>query len=145
MINWLDIKSKINPYFTVKEAIWLPSWSRIANEGDGLNDEVKANLETLFNKLQVIREFINKPFNVHVTYRPTEYNALIGGAKNSTHVYGMACDFSVNNLDCDSLRQLIIDNKFLETLFLRMEDLPKSNWVHLDIREPGPAGRFFKP
>lgn len=118
----------------------------MANENDGLNDEIKANLTKLFQKMDKIREHFGKPISVHVTYRPEEYNKLVKGAKNSAHKAGLACDFHVKDVSCDEVRDNIIKNGLLDKLELRMEDLPGSNWVHLDCKDLAPGGnRYFKP
>ncbi len=135
----------ISKWFSWKEALWLPQWDREANESDGLNDEIRNNLIKLFIKMDTLRQFFGKPINVHVSYRPEEYNKLVKGALNSSHKFGMAVDFHVKDIQCDIARQMILDNKLLESLSLRMEDLSGSNWIHIDIREPGPSGRYFRP
>jgi hypothetical protein len=61
----------------------------------------------------------------------------------SAHTLGMAVDFSVATLKADEVRELLKPE--LERLKIRMEDLPGSTWVHIDTREPGGSGRFFKP
>jgi len=134
----------ISKYFTWKEALWLPQWKREANASDGLNDEIRSNLEHLFNLMDLVREHFNAPIVVHVAHRPAEYNKLVKGAKNSAHLYGMAVDFHVKGLTCEAVRKTLIPK--LEELGMRMEDLPGSNWVHLDTRAPATKRpRFFKP
>lgn len=142
-----DLSQKIPgaPNFTWKEALWFPQWNRAATEADGVDETVLKNLETIFQALQKLRDHFGKPIKVHVAYRSPEYNVLIGGAKKSSHTEGKAIDFSIKGLDCDDVRKEILQNNFLESLKLRMEDLPGSNWVHVDCRTPGPSGRYFKP
>lgn len=142
----MNPSDQLSNHFTYKEGLWLPQWSRMANASDGLNDEVLSNLKTLFTKMDLVREWVNSPIIVHVTYRPLEYNKLIGGAANSAHVYGMACDFNVANILCDAVRDMIVQHNKLEEWGMRMEKLPGSNWVHLDTREPLPGhNRYFVP
>lgn len=143
-IDWTNPSCKISKYFTVKECLFLPQWNRLANESDGLNDEVKENILSLAEKMDEIREFFNVSISVHCWLRPTEYNTLVKGAKSSCHLTGKAIDFHVKRLDCDETRQKILDEGLLDSLELRMEDLPGSSWVHLDIGFPKP-NRFFKP
>ena len=135
---------KISKWFSWSEATYLPQWKRLANEKDGLNDEIKANLTKLFAKMDQIREHFGKPINVHVAYRSPEYNKLVKGASKSAHLQGLACDFDVKGLSCDDVRKDILEHKLLDSLELRMEDLPNSTWVHLDLMAPNP-NRYFKP
>lgn len=133
-------------YFTWKEALWLPRWNRCANEQDGLTPEIIANLTKTFQWMDKIRVYFGAPISVHVAYRPDAYNKLVGGAKTSTHMAGKAVDFSVKGMTCEAARQKILKDNKLEELKLRMENNGvDANWIHLDDREVGPAGRFFKP
>lgn len=136
----------ISTHFTTNEALYLPQWTRRATKQDGLTLEIWENLKVLFSKMDAIREHFGKPVIVHCAYRPPAYNSLVGGARGSSHLSGMACDFHVLGMSCDAVREEILKAGLLDTLGLRMEDLPNSNWVHVDIRRPGPSGkRFFKP
>lgn len=149
-INWLDPKAKISKYFTVKEALYLPSWQvmHIPSESE------KANILKMAAKMDRVRELMNNfPISVHVWIRPVlnqpghpkhgqDYNTFIKGAKNSAHKTGEAVDWSIKGEDCDKLRIALLIK--LEELELRMEDLPGSNWIHLDCR-PVVGKRFFKP
>lgn len=134
----------VSKHFSVNDALYLPQWKRLANESDGLNDEVKTNLINLFTKMDVVVDTLGKNPKAHCTYRPEEYNTLVKGAPNSGHKFGQAIDFSMAGLDCDDARKTIILTGLLEKLDMRMEDLPGSNWVHIDTC-PVKSNRFFKP
>lgn len=136
--------NKISAYFEWKDALYLPQYLRIADESDGVTPEVKANLVVLFDKLDIIRDFFDSPILCHVAYRSPEYNKLVGGASKSAHLLGKAVDFHVIGVSCDKVRQELIKDGLLESMELRMEDLPGSNWVHIDTMPPNP-NRFFKP
>lgn len=135
----------ISKHFSWEEALYLPQWSRQADELDGLSDVIKANLVSLFNKLDIVRDYFQKPIIVHVTYRPLEYNKLIGGAPNSSHIQGLACDFHIDGLVCDDARQTILDNNKLEEWNMRMENRPESNWIHLGNDAIPGHNLFFLP
>jgi hypothetical protein len=124
----------------------------MANASDGLDDTVKANLVAMFALMDQVRDLIGQPIHVHVAYRPEAYNKLIGGAPDSAHkaLNGAAVDWDANvglsttGANCDQLR-VILEPK-LESMGLRMERRPGSNWVHLDNRALLPGGnRFFWP
>jgi hypothetical protein len=140
-VDWTDPACKVSNHFTVKEALWLPSWGRLANEEDGLNNLVKMHLLALFAKMDVVRDTFKAPIIVTVAYRPKKYNEEIGGAVHSAHMDGMAVDFVVENTNCDDARKFILPR--LDTWFMRCEDKPGSIWVHLDNRQSLP--RYFKP
>jgi len=137
-------KDMITPHFSWKEALFLPTWNRMANTSDGLNDQVKANLTKVFSVLEEIRTLWgNKPITISCAYRPKAYNALpsIGGAPKSAHIDGMAIDFYISGVKCDEVRKTLIP--LLDTFKIRMEHKDGSNWVHIDIRQSTP--RYFIP
>jgi uncharacterized protein YcbK (DUF882 family) len=139
-----DLNDQVSKYFTFKEALWLPTWNRSATESDGLSDQIVRNLSILFGKMDKVRDLVGQPILVNCAYRPYVYNKLVGGAPASAHTQGQACDWRVNGVDCDTLRSLLLPH--LEEWNMRMEDLPGSNWVHLDYRQVAAGGnRFFKP
>lgn len=56
------------------------------------------NLKNLANRLQVIRDVLNKPIIINSGYRSPEYNKSVGGAKNSCHIKGMAADIRISGM-----------------------------------------------
>jgi len=155
-VDWANPQSKISKYFTVNEAIQLREWKRLANESDGLDDKVKENLYSIFQKMDTIREFLGKPVYIRSAYRPGEYNVAIGGAKRSAHIADaeyaavdfwcdMDSDGDKDGEDCDLIKVALMNK--LEGWGLRMEDNGKgARWVHLDNKPVPPGGnRFFKP
>lgn len=149
-IDWDNPESKVSRYFTVKDATWLPQWNRYAIEADGLDGHAKLALERIFNRLDLVRDLLDKPIVVHCAYRPLKYNQLVKGSATSAHVARMwqgshiaAVDFHVEGMTCDEARALIEPE--LAPMGIRMENNPGSNWVHIDNRTHGPAGRFFAP
>ena len=137
------MSTKISRHFTLTEALYLPQWNREATVSDGLTPEILESLTDLFSRLDTIRDHFASPITVHCAFRPLAYNTLVKGAKKSAHLRGMACDFSVKGISCDDVRKEILALGYLDLLDLRMEDLPGSNWVHIDTAPPGPSGRFF--
>ena len=47
--------------------------------------------------LQDIRHKINKPIRINSGYRSPLHNQSVGGAKNSTHIYGMGADIRTDD------------------------------------------------
>lgn len=124
--------------FTWGEALWLPRWNLYCLPTELEEQEI---IKIAF-KLQQIRNIFGKSITITSWLRPKAYNELIGGAKDSAHIYGMAVDFVVANTDCDEVRLKLLNK--LDDLKIRMEDIA-GDWVHIDNREPGKQGRFFKP
>jgi uncharacterized protein YcbK (DUF882 family) len=160
-IDWTDLSSKISKYFTVKEAIWLPQENRACSE-DELSDEIKENLIATFQWMDTVREYFGKPITVTICLRTMAYhidlykrinekNKAAGKPEvkvpmGSMHPKGKAVDFVVKGMTCDEVKKKILDENKLEEWNLRLEDNGQgANWIHLDDREPGPGGRFFKP
>lgn len=144
-IDWADEHCHITDHFTVKEAILLNNWKRLANdEEDLLTEYVKNNLIVVCNKMEEIRTLLgNKSINVHCMFRSERYNHLIGGANKSKHILGQACDFHCVGLTTDEVKQILLPE--LDTLNIRMEDNGNnSGWVHIDIGFVMNS-RFFKP
>jgi uncharacterized protein YcbK (DUF882 family) len=146
-IDWTNGAAKVSRHFTVREMLYLPTWKRLANEADGLDATVKANLTRLAFAMDSVRDYFDKSINVHVTYRPLEYNKVIHGALHSQHSVGLAMDFDVAGMTCgDAIRQINKDG-MLEKWSMRCENNGENpSWVHLDLKPVPPGGnRYFKP
>lgn len=159
MINWTDGGCKISKHFTVRHAIWLQKWSRLALE-DELDSCAKTALVNLFTKMDKVVDQLGRVY-VHSAFRPRGYNAIVGGAKQSAHMARevviskvptllAAVDFHVdmpNKLpgsdSCDAARKALLPN--LKYFGLRMENNPGSDWVHMDTRPPTNGQHYFLP
>lgn len=127
-------------HFRWYEALWLPKWSVYAFP----NAEQYKYIVDLCMKLEMIRTWLgDEPLTITSWLRPELYNKLIGGKPFSMHKLGGAVDFIHPHMTCDHVRERLLPK--LPEWKIRMEDNPGSNWVHVDIREPGGEGRFFKP
>ena len=57
------------------------------------SDDVVRNLKTLCTDyLEPLRAHLDAPITINSGYRSREYNDLVGGAQNSRHTLGAACD-----------------------------------------------------
>lgn len=126
-------------YFRWKEVLYLNRW--------GIHvlptDVQYLNLIKVCKKADLVRAYLDTPMTITSALRPTKYNELIGGARFSHHKLGKALDFQCRKIKPDRIRELL--EPVLDDFEIRMEDLPGSSWVHIDIAEPGKTGRFFKP
>jgi hypothetical protein len=148
-IDWTNPTAKISKHFTVKEACWLPSWQVIHSP----SEEEKANILKQAVKMDLIRDFLGVPLNVHCWIRPIlncpghehngqDYNALVKGARNSAHKVGLATDYDAKELNCDDVRAKLEPK--LEEWQIRMEKMPGSKWVHNDCAAVV-VYRYFNP
>lgn len=153
-IDWTNPNSRISTHFTVGEAIWLREWGRLANESDGLTEEVKANIVKFAReKMDRIRSIVDQAIFVKSWYRPKKYNVAIGGAEFSMHMTGLACDWwtdvdgdgDKDGADCDYLKDILY--KRLEELDVRMENNGQgAKWIHIDSKKVTDGmNRYFKP
>lgn len=153
-IDWTDPSCPISKYFSVREALWLPKWNRMAKKSDGLNSEVMSNIAAFaVCHMDQVRDFVGIPIHVHCWYRPQTYNERVGGAISSAHMSlgdWSACDWSsdVENSEsigksCDILKASLLP--YLAEWGIRMENNGTgAEWIHLDSRPPSP-NRYFTP
>lgn len=61
-------------------------------------------------------------------------------------MFGMACDFIVQDVKADEVRAVLFSH--LEELNIRMENLPSASWVHIDTnvrKDMTHNERYFLP
>ncbi len=153
----IDLNSFITDkkFFTWSEALWLPS---IREHHQPSDEEVQSIVE-LCNRLDKAREFIGKPFLIHVWIRPNsvvcvnpqyqgfDYNRHVDGARKSAHVTGEAVDFHVLGLTVDQYQNLI-KPKMAEFKLAGEQNgkVVKRNWCHLQSRRLSDGTyRFYLP
>jgi len=141
MIDWTNPKDKVSKYFTVKECLYLPAWSRMATEDDYKHPIILANLTDLCLRMDKVRAFFGFPVIVHCAYRPENYNLQVGGVPDSAHIQGQAMDFHVESVDCNLARDLLVSH--LEEFGLRLENKHDASWLHCDTA-PVINERYFK-
>ena len=98
-----------------------------------LSEEVRSNLLELANNLEVLRAHFNAPVTVNSAYRDPEYNASIGGAKNSQHILGKAADVVIKGVSPNEVADAI---EFLIEVGLMKEGGVGryDTFTHYDIR-----------
>jgi hypothetical protein len=68
---------------------------------------VYQNIIKIATAAQEARREIGKPFNITSWYRPEPFNRRAGGARNSTHLSGMAIDFHVEGMTGKELSRVL--------------------------------------
>lgn len=157
MIDWADPEFMISQHFKVREVLLLPQWNRLAAEADGVTDDAKKALVSLFEKMDAVRDFIGLPIVVHCAFRSPDYNKLVHGAPDSCHIARIENGAMLAAVDwhavvigetqgggCDTLRSSLEPK--LEEWGMRMENNGYgAAWIHLDTKPIGSGSRYFKP
>lgn len=114
----------------VPDSAWRwPNFSpaEIACRGTG---QLKLNPDAL-DKLQALRDRLDKPLIVRSAYRSPEHNRAVGGAKASKHMDGTAFDIAMANHD-----PAAFEAAARAVGFLGFGYYPRSGFMHIDL---GPA------
>ena len=56
--------------------------------------------------MQAVRDAVGGPVTVNSGYRSPAYNASVGGASSSRHMYGDACDIDVSSMSAEELANI---------------------------------------
>lgn len=100
---------------------------RIANTPDNTTIErMQALMEQCLDK---VREMWGKPIGVNSGYRSAELNRAVGGAKNSQHLRGEACDITTGTKENNrKLFDLIVAS---DIPFDQLIDESGYKWLHI--------------
>ena len=92
----------------------------------------RRNIAVLVDRvLDPLREAWGKPLTVTSGYRCQELNRIVGGAKTSHHLRGMAADISTGNrVENRRLFQMVLD---LKLPFTQLIDEKNFAWVHISL------------
>ncbi|MBC7139737.1 MAG: DUF882 domain-containing protein [Defluviimonas sp.] len=115
------------------ESAWRwPSFSpaEIACRGTGA---IRINTEAM-DRLQALRNRLDKPLIVRSAYRSPEHNRAVGGAPASRHMLGTAFDIAMSNHD-----PVAFEAAAREVGFLGFGFYPRSGFMHIDL---GPARQW---
>lgn len=82
----------------------------------------------LMRILESIREHFNKPVIINSGYRTPEWNAKVGGAKNSYHMKGMAADIVVKGVNPKQVAE------YASVIMQNGGVIGYKNFTHIDVR-----------
>lgn len=91
------------------------------------NPEIEDNIAFLADSLlQSIRDEIGHPIIITSGYRCSALNSLVGGAKNSNHLHGLAVDIQCKGRQLE-LAKIIQQHRFHECII-------HNNYIHLSYK-----------
>ena len=103
------------------------------NDGSEMPINIYHNMVKVANQLQILRNHLGKPIQINSAWRSEEYNASVGGVKDSQHIMGRAADIVVRDLNpievYNTIEKLIMNGEILQG-GLGLYD----TFVHYDIR-----------
>lgn len=127
MFEQLDVRIGYSKYFYWREALLLSRFGMFASPPDAL---IESNIRTTALRMDMIRELFDCPILITSWYRPEKYNSQIGGAKASSHIQGLACDFMVKGMTSIKAREIL--KPHLQKFNIRMEAINTPH-VHIDL------------
>ena len=90
--------------------------------------------EEFMKKLEALRHEFNEPMIVSSGYRHKSYNQVIGGAKNSPHLYGKAVDVVISGKSAYRLMKLAIQYGFTG-IGVSQRGPHEKRFLHIDTME----------
>jgi hypothetical protein len=144
----------LSPHFTLEELTHSQQAVR-ARIDNTPNTPQRACLELIANLLEDVRQLLGHPIQISSGFRCNKLNSLIGGAKNSQHVLGLAVDFICPGYGtpkeiCQTLLasglkfdQMICEGTWVH-LSLEVRGQPMRNQVLTAVFEPGRKTRYLE-
>ena len=83
----------------------------------------------LADVLDDVREHFNAPTSITSGYRCEKHNTKVGGAKNSSHMQGIAADIKVSGKEPKEVYDYL-NKKYPNTYGMGLY----KSWVHIDVR-----------
>lgn len=95
----------MNPDDKVTKNIW---WSELAcKDGTPVPAQYRDNAVRVAKRVQVVRDFFNKPVDISSGYRTEKHNAEVRGEAKSQHLTASAIDFSIRGVPAANVRKAI--------------------------------------
>ena len=120
---------EISKNFRLEEFTKSATADRLKINNKKVPEFAKNNIkEMVFQVLQPLRDYIDKPITINSGYRCLKLNAAVGGVPTSQHVQGQAVDIEVDGLSSFEIAQAVLD------LHLPYDQLILYNdFVHISI------------
>lgn len=120
---------QISKNFNLKEFTKSATAKKLNIDNSKVPEYVKNNIkELVYQVLQPLRDYIDKPITINSGYRCLKLNAAVGGVPTSQHVQGQAVDIKVDGMKPFEIAQAVLD------LHLPYDQLILYNdFVHISI------------
>lgn len=133
---------KLSDHFTLEEMV--RSATATANKID--NTPGQAEIDWLkylcVYVLEPLRKHMGRPISISSGYRCPRVNTLVGGVKNSQHMYGQAADIRIlNKQDGDKIFAYLKSNKYVSKALYERSKSTGARWIHIAVA-PVPVGYF---
>lgn len=132
--------TQLSPHFTLQEFTISTTASQCGIDNSP-TPEAMINLEQLAMVMEEVRKICGG-YPVHITsgYRCPELNTACGGASDSAHMSGMACDFIVPDYG-EPLDVCLAIEPYMAVLGIDQLIHEYNDWTHLAIAVPVEAAR----
>lgn len=122
---------RLSPNFTLEEMTASQTAVRLGLDNTPPTP-VLENLRRLADTMEQVRELLGYPIIVSSGYRAPRVNRAIGGARKSTHMLGLACDF-----DCPQFGTPLAIAKEIAGSIIVFDQLINEfdSWVHIGLAE----------
>ena len=124
-----DGELKLSEHFQVKEFK--------CNDG---SDKILIDID-LVNKLEIIRQYFNRPTTIMSGYRTESYNKKVSSSKDSYHCKGMATDIKVDGVS--PIAVALFCEFYLMANTGGIGLYKSQGFTHIDIREK--MSRWIQP
>ena len=119
---------KLSEHFTLDELTFSQTAVR-HNINNNPSSSVRNNLKTLADNLEKIRTLLGHPLRISSGFRCMELNRKIGGSVNSSHMDGLAADFT-----CERFGKPIDIVKALFKSGIKVDQvICEGTWVHVSF------------
>ena len=119
---------KLSDHFTLDELTFSQTAVR-HNINNNPSSSVRNNLKTLADNLEKIRTLLGHPLRISSGFRCMELNRKIGGSVNSSHMDGLAADFT-----CERFGKPIDIVKALFKSGIKVDQvIEEGTWVHISF------------
>lgn len=132
--------TQLSPHFTLQEFTISTTASQCGIDNTP-TPEALLNLEQLAMTMEQVRDICGgNPVIITSGYRCPDLNTACGGASDSAHLYGLACDFVIPEYG-EAINVCLAVEPYLKTLGIDQLIHEYNDWTHLAIAVPVEAAR----